>query len=109
MSGFMKSSLPSSRGIATKHQISTYKGWPKKNDTPKVPFKDNSKPKYNGAGHINCPTKKTLIFCEDLNGWIEKDEEDCLEDIIDEKDSQDDEVLGENYQGMVYSKECIRS
>ncbi|KAI5663909.1 hypothetical protein M9H77_23232 [Catharanthus roseus] len=61
-----------------------------KEDTPKVAFKDHSKPKVeekeklitnptrcfkcNGVGHIaiNCPTKRTLGFSEDLNGWIEK-------------------------------------
>ncbi|KAI5653372.1 hypothetical protein M9H77_30559 [Catharanthus roseus] len=36
--------------------------------------------KCNGVEHIaiNCPTKRTLVFCEDLNGWIEKDEDDLV-------------------------------
>ncbi|KAI5682541.1 hypothetical protein M9H77_03769 [Catharanthus roseus] len=76
---------------------STYKSLPKKEDTPKVAFKDHSKPKVegkgrlitdptgcfkcNGVGHnaINCPTKRTLVFSEDLNGWIEKSDDDCQE------------------------------
>ncbi|KAI5676956.1 hypothetical protein M9H77_07906 [Catharanthus roseus] len=37
--------------------------------------------KCNGVGHIaiNCPTKRTLVFNEDLNGWIEKRDDDCQE------------------------------
>ncbi|KAI5667741.1 hypothetical protein M9H77_17594 [Catharanthus roseus] len=68
-----------------------------KEDTPKVAFKDHSKPKVeekgrlitnpmrcfkcNGVGHtaINCPAKRTLVFGEDLNGWIEKSDDDCQE------------------------------
>ncbi|KAI5667865.1 hypothetical protein M9H77_17719 [Catharanthus roseus] len=101
MTGFMKTSLPYSRGIATKPQVSTYKGCPKKNDTPTAPFKDNPKPKI----AIKCPTKRILIFCEDLNGWIEKDQEDCLEDLVVENDSHDDEdyIWAENMGGLEYA------
>ncbi|KAI5681399.1 hypothetical protein M9H77_02626 [Catharanthus roseus] len=60
-------------------------------------FKDSSKPKVeekgrlitnptrcfkcNGVGHIaiNCPTKRTLVFSEDLNYWIEKSYDDFQE------------------------------
>ncbi|KAI5648852.1 hypothetical protein M9H77_34857 [Catharanthus roseus] len=86
-----------SKSVVTKSQASTYKSWPKKEDTPKVAFKDHSKPKVeekgrlitnptrcfkcNGVGHIviNCPTKRTLVFGEDLNGWIEKSNDDFQE------------------------------
>ncbi|KAI5658491.1 hypothetical protein M9H77_27284 [Catharanthus roseus] len=72
--GLFKSNLPSSRSAVPKTQASTYKSWPKKEDTPKVAFNDHSKPKVeekrklitnptrcfkcNGVGHIfiNCPT-----------------------------------------------------
>ncbi|KAI5677875.1 hypothetical protein M9H77_08825 [Catharanthus roseus] len=51
--------------------------------------------KCNGLGHkaINCPTKRTLIFREDLNGWIEKNGEDCLEMIVDDRNSHDDGTI----------------
>ncbi|KAI5681698.1 hypothetical protein M9H77_02926 [Catharanthus roseus] len=88
--GFSKTNLPSSRNVVHKPQASTFKSWSKKDETPKVAFKDNSKPKVeekgrlftnptrcfkcNDMGHItiNCPTKRTLVFCEDLNGLIAK-------------------------------------
>ncbi|KAI5657236.1 hypothetical protein M9H77_26029 [Catharanthus roseus] len=40
--------------------------------------------KCNGVGHYasSCPTKRALIFREDLNGWIEKEEDEnseCVE------------------------------
>ncbi|KAI5667945.1 hypothetical protein M9H77_17798 [Catharanthus roseus] len=73
-------------------EASTYKSWPKKEDTPKMAFKDHFKPKVeekerlitnptrcfkcNGMGHIaiNFLAKKALVLSEDLNGWIEKSE-----------------------------------
>ncbi|KAI5658041.1 hypothetical protein M9H77_26834 [Catharanthus roseus] len=94
-----KTNLPFSRSVVPKPQASTYKSWPKKEDTPKVAFKDHSKPKVeekerlmanptryftcNGVGHIaiNCPPKKTLIFNDELNGWIERGEDDCCRDF----------------------------
>ncbi|KAI5653658.1 hypothetical protein M9H77_30845 [Catharanthus roseus] len=84
-------------GVVPKSQASTYKSWPKKEDKPKMAFKDHSKPKVeekgrlitnptrcfkcNRVGHIaiNCPTKRTFVFSEDLNGWIEKNDDDCKE------------------------------
>ncbi|KAI5653103.1 hypothetical protein M9H77_30290 [Catharanthus roseus] len=86
--------------VVPKPQASTYKSWPREEDTPKVAFKDHSKPKVeekgklitnptrcfkcNGVGHIaiNCHTKRTLVFSEDLNGWIEKGADDYQEDIF---------------------------
>ncbi|KAI5653556.1 hypothetical protein M9H77_30743 [Catharanthus roseus] len=86
--------------VVPKPQASTYKNWPKKDDTPKIAFKDNSKPKVkekgrsitnpirwfkcNSVGYIaiNCSTKGTFVFREDLNGWIEKSNDDCQEGII---------------------------
>ncbi|KAI5676628.1 hypothetical protein M9H77_07578 [Catharanthus roseus] len=79
--------------------------WPKKGDTPKVAYKDHSKPKVeekgklitnptrcfkcNRVGHISlyCPTKQTLVFSEDLNGWTEKSDDDCQEGIVDKDES----------------------
>ncbi|KAI5677066.1 hypothetical protein M9H77_08016 [Catharanthus roseus] len=52
-----------------------------------IDYQSNKVLKYNGVGHIaiNCPTKRTLVFREDLNGWIEKDEDDFQEDIVQRK------------------------
>ncbi|KAI5653080.1 hypothetical protein M9H77_30267 [Catharanthus roseus] len=47
----MKTSPPPSRSLVTKPQASTFKEWPKKDATPKVAFKDNSKPKVEEKGH----------------------------------------------------------
>ncbi|KAI5652965.1 hypothetical protein M9H77_30152 [Catharanthus roseus] len=102
-SGLSITTLPSSRNVVPKPQSSTYKSCPKKDEKPKVVFKDNSKPKVeekgrlitnptrsfkcDGVGHIaiKCPTKKTLVFCENLNGSIEKDEEDCQEENVEKE------------------------
>lgn len=96
-------------------QASTFKGWPKNDETPKVVLKDNSKHmveekerlitnptrcfKCNGLRYIaiHCPTKRTLIFCEDLNGWIEKDEEESLENIVDDGNSHEDGAIGRGW------------
>ncbi|KAI5676036.1 hypothetical protein M9H77_06986 [Catharanthus roseus] len=43
--GFSKANLLSSRSVVSKPQASTYKSWPKKEDKPKVAFKDHSMPK----------------------------------------------------------------
>lgn len=44
-SGFSKTTLPSSRNVVSKPQASTFKMWQKKDETPKIDFKDNIKPK----------------------------------------------------------------
>ncbi|KAI5681760.1 hypothetical protein M9H77_02988 [Catharanthus roseus] len=80
-----KTTPPSSRNVVHKPQTSTYNSWPKKDETPKMAFKDNLKPeveekgrlitnptrysKCNGVGYIaiNHPTKRTLVFRQDLN------------------------------------------
>ncbi|KAI5652356.1 hypothetical protein M9H77_29543 [Catharanthus roseus] len=72
--------------VVPKPQAFNYKGWPKKEDTPKLAFKGHSKLeveekiklitnptrcfKCNGMGHIsiNFLTKRALVFSEDLNG-----------------------------------------
>ncbi|KAI5667940.1 hypothetical protein M9H77_17793 [Catharanthus roseus] len=100
MIGFSKTYLPSLRRMAPKPQASTSKSWPKKEDTFKVTFKDHSKPKVeekgklitnptryfkcNEVGHIaiNYPTKRSLVFSEDLNDWIKKSDDDCQEGIV---------------------------
>ncbi|KAI5682078.1 hypothetical protein M9H77_03306 [Catharanthus roseus] len=97
---FSKANIPSSRSMVHKPKASTYKSWPKKDETPKVVFKDSFKPKVeekgrlitnptrsfkcNGVDHaaINYPGKRTLVFSKDLNGCIEKDEDDCQEDMV---------------------------
>ncbi|KAI5676940.1 hypothetical protein M9H77_07890 [Catharanthus roseus] len=74
-------------------------------------FKDHSMPKVeekrrsitnptrcfkcNVVGHIaiNCPTKRTLIFSEDLNGWIEKNEDDCRAGIMEKEESSEDQEI----------------
>ncbi|KAI5664453.1 hypothetical protein M9H77_23776 [Catharanthus roseus] len=94
-----------------KPQASTYKIWSKKEDTPKVAFKDHSKPKVeekgrlitnptrsfkcNGVGHIaiNYPTKRTLVFSGDLNSWIEKSDDDFQEGIVDKDESREDQEI----------------
>ncbi|KAI5676941.1 hypothetical protein M9H77_07891 [Catharanthus roseus] len=97
--------------VVQKPQASTYKSWPKKEDTLKVAFKDHSKPKMeekgrlitnptrcckcNGVEHIaiNYPTKRTLVFSEDLDGWIEKSYDDCQESIVDKEESGENKEI----------------
>ncbi|KAI5673528.1 hypothetical protein M9H77_13892 [Catharanthus roseus] len=50
--GFSKTTFPSSRNVVHKPQTSTYKSRPKKDETPKVAFKDNSKPKVEEKGRL---------------------------------------------------------
>ncbi|KAI5649820.1 hypothetical protein M9H77_35825 [Catharanthus roseus] len=47
--------------------------------------------KCNGVGHYasSCPTKRALIFREDLNGWIEKEEDESSECVEDQALSKD--------------------
>ncbi|KAI5672384.1 hypothetical protein M9H77_12748 [Catharanthus roseus] len=108
---FSKTNLPFSRSVVSKPQASTYKSWPKKEDTPKVAFKDHSKPKVeekgrlitnptrcfkcNGMVHIaiNCPTKRTLISNEEFNGWIKREEDDCQDELIDKKEGNKDQEI----------------
>ncbi|KAI5667341.1 hypothetical protein M9H77_17194 [Catharanthus roseus] len=62
--GLSKTNLPSSRSVVSKPQASTYKSWPKKEDTPKVAFKDNPNPKVEGKRRlITNPTR-----CFNCNG-----------------------------------------
>ncbi|KAI5667224.1 hypothetical protein M9H77_17077 [Catharanthus roseus] len=53
----------------TKPPTSNFKPWPKKEEASR--------------GHYasSCPTKRALIFREDLNGWIEEEDEsgECVE------------------------------
>ncbi|KAI5677757.1 hypothetical protein M9H77_08707 [Catharanthus roseus] len=37
--------------------------------------------------------ERTLVFSEDLNGWIEKSEDDCQEGIIDKEESSEDQEI----------------
>ncbi|KAI5668559.1 hypothetical protein M9H77_18412 [Catharanthus roseus] len=47
--------------------------------------------KCNGVGHYasSCLTKRALIFREDLNGWIEKEEDESSECVEDQTLSKD--------------------
>ncbi|KAI5666868.1 hypothetical protein M9H77_16721 [Catharanthus roseus] len=49
--------------------------------------------KYNGVGHYasSCLTKRALIFREDLNGWIEKEEDESGKCVEGKKNGEDDE------------------
>ncbi|KAI5682199.1 hypothetical protein M9H77_03427 [Catharanthus roseus] len=64
--GLSKTNLPSSMSVVLKPQASTYKSWSKKEDTPKVAFKDHSKPKMEEKGRlITNPTRcfKCNVVC----------------------------------------------
>lgn len=52
--------------------------------------------KSQGVGHYakHYPTKRPLIFREDLNGWFENNVENCNKDIHEEEDEYDGEVRG---------------
>ncbi|KAI5676535.1 hypothetical protein M9H77_07485 [Catharanthus roseus] len=109
--GISKTNLPSSRSVVPKPQGSTYKSWPKKEDAPKVAFRGHSKLnveekgrlitnptgcfKCNVVGHVavNYPTKRNLIFNEELNGWIKSEEDDGQDDIVDKEEGNEDQEI----------------
>ncbi|KAI5663626.1 hypothetical protein M9H77_22949 [Catharanthus roseus] len=87
-SGMMQSSFPNQRQVATtKPPTSNFKPWPKKEEAPR--------------GHYasSCPTKRALIFREDLNGWIEKEEDESNECVEGEENGEDDEHVDLNPLG----------
>ncbi|KAI5681048.1 hypothetical protein M9H77_02275 [Catharanthus roseus] len=51
-------------------------------------------PHTHGGYKSHNPHVPHETIVQNLNGWIEKDEEDFLEDLVDEKDNHDDEVIG---------------
>ncbi|KAI5653670.1 hypothetical protein M9H77_30857 [Catharanthus roseus] len=69
--------------------------WPKKEEAPRGTFQPPTKPKMEGRGHYasSCPTKRALIFREDLNGWIEKEEDESSECVKGEEIGEDDEHM----------------
>ncbi|KAI5675896.1 hypothetical protein M9H77_06846 [Catharanthus roseus] len=92
----MRSSFPNQRKVATtKPPISNFKPWPKKEEAPRGTFQPSSKPKMEERGHYasSCPTKRALIFREDLNGWIEKEEDESSECVEGENNGEDDEHM----------------
>ncbi|KAI5672353.1 hypothetical protein M9H77_12717 [Catharanthus roseus] len=96
-----RTNLLSSKSVVPKLEASIYKSWSKKENRPKVAFKDHCIPKVeekgrlitnptmrfkcNVVGHIaiNCPIERTLVFNEDFNGWIETNDDDFQEGIVD--------------------------
>ncbi|KAI5653830.1 hypothetical protein M9H77_31017 [Catharanthus roseus] len=66
---FSKTNLPLSKNVMPKSQASTHKSWPKKEYTPKVAFKDHSKPKVEEKERLI--TNPTRCFkCNSVNVLI---------------------------------------
>ncbi|KAI5676369.1 hypothetical protein M9H77_07319 [Catharanthus roseus] len=62
------------------------------NYTPKVAFKDHSKPKVEEKGKlITNPTR--CLRCNDLNGWIKGEDDDFQDDLIDEEEGNEDQEI----------------
>ncbi|KAI5671448.1 hypothetical protein M9H77_11812 [Catharanthus roseus] len=92
----MQSSFPNQRQVATtKPPTSNFKPWPKKEEAPRGTFQPPTKPKCNGVRHYasSCLTKRALIFREDWNGWIEKEEDESGECVEGEENGEDDEHM----------------
>ncbi|KAI5662712.1 hypothetical protein M9H77_22035 [Catharanthus roseus] len=88
----MRSSFPNQRQVAiTKPPTSNFKLWQKKEEAPRGTFQPPTKRKMEERGHYasSCPTKKALIFREELNGWIEKEEDESGECVEGEENSED--------------------
>lgn len=53
--------------------------------------------KCQGVGNISkyCPTKGALVFCEDLNGWYGREEEDYHDDFNEREKEYDEYTLEE--------------
>ncbi|KAI5650217.1 hypothetical protein M9H77_36222 [Catharanthus roseus] len=85
----------------TKPPTSNFKPWPKKEEAPRGTFQSPTKPKMEERGHYasSCPTKRALIFREDLNGWIEKEEDESNECVEGEENGEDDEHVDLNPLG----------
>ncbi|KAI5650207.1 hypothetical protein M9H77_36212 [Catharanthus roseus] len=78
----IRSSFPNQRQVATtKPPSSNFKPWPKREEAPR------------GYYASSCPTKRDLIFREDLNGWIEKEEDESSECVEVEENGEDDEHM----------------
>ncbi|KAI5653262.1 hypothetical protein M9H77_30449 [Catharanthus roseus] len=100
--GMMRSLFPKKRQVAsTKPPTSNFKPWPKKKESPRGTFQPPTKPKMEERGHYasSCPTKRTFIFREDLNGWIEKEEDESNECVEGEENGEDDELVDLNPLG----------
>ncbi|KAI5654457.1 hypothetical protein M9H77_31644 [Catharanthus roseus] len=99
LGGMMRSSFPNQRQVSTtKPPTSNFKPWPKKEEAPKGTFQPPTKPKMKDRGHYasSCLTKRALIFREDLNSWIEKEEDESSECVEGEENSEDDEHVDLN-------------
>ncbi|KAI5675931.1 hypothetical protein M9H77_06881 [Catharanthus roseus] len=95
----MLSSFPNQRQVATtKPPTSNFKPWPKKEEASRGTFQSPTKRKMEERGHYagSYPTKSALIFREDLNGWIEKKEDESGECVEGEENGEDDEHVDLN-------------
>ncbi|KAI5649969.1 hypothetical protein M9H77_35974 [Catharanthus roseus] len=97
------------RVATTKSPTSNFKLWPKEEEAPRGTLQPPTKPKMeerrriisnppkcfecNSVGHYasSCLTKRALIFREDLNGWIEKEEDESGKCVEGEENGEDDE------------------
>ncbi|KAI5657882.1 hypothetical protein M9H77_26675 [Catharanthus roseus] len=82
----------------TKPPTSNLKPSPKKEEAPIGSLQPPTKPKMEDRGHYasSCPTKRALILREDLNGWIEKKEDESGECVEGEENGEDDEHVDLN-------------
>ncbi|KAI5649945.1 hypothetical protein M9H77_35950 [Catharanthus roseus] len=98
----------------TKQPTSNFKPWPKKEEAPRGTFQSPTKQKMEERGKIisnppkrfkcnyvghyasSCPTKRALIFREDSNGLIEKEEDESGECVEGEENGEDDEHVDLN-------------
>ncbi|KAI5663703.1 hypothetical protein M9H77_23026 [Catharanthus roseus] len=94
----MRSSFPNQRQVATKPPTFNFKPCPKKEEAPRGTFQSPTKPKMEERGHYasSFPTKRALIFREDLNGWIEQEEDESSECVETEENGEDDEHVDLN-------------
>ncbi|KAI5676647.1 hypothetical protein M9H77_07597 [Catharanthus roseus] len=68
--------------------------WQKKEEAPRGTFQPPTKPRMEERGHYtNSPTKRALIFSEDLNSWIEKEEDESDKCVEDEENCEDDKHM----------------
>ncbi|KAI5681215.1 hypothetical protein M9H77_02442 [Catharanthus roseus] len=79
----------------TKPPTSNFKPWQKKEEAPRCTFQPPTKLKIEKRGHYasSYPKKRALIFREDLNGRIEKKEDENGKCVEGEENGEDDEHI----------------